>query len=139
MQAAPFSLTELVTMGLATYYLTYVVTQSDFPLAERFRMAVIKRWGSSSWQGYLAFCGWCVSAYTSAIVVGATAIGPGVPIPVLVWLAVAAISGVLILLVNGLAQTKNLLLGRSLADRIPPNPVDRVQEAVDQELKRGRT
>jgi len=98
----------ILGLGLAAFYITYVVTQSDFPPAEQLRAAVYRRWSQQSWQGYLVMCGWCVSAYASAVVVGGAAAFSDVPLPVVVWLAVAAVSGWLAMLAN-IAINKELL------------------------------
>lgn len=130
---------ELAVLGLAAYYLTYIVTQSDFPPMENLRNAVFKRWGVASWQGYLIMCSWCVSAYTSALVVGATTAIDGLARPTAVWLAVAAVSGVASLLVNGLAANKDALLRRDISKPQGKSFIDRVDDAVNEEMvRRGK-
>lgn len=107
----------LVVLGLAAHYITYVVTQSDFPPVEWLRTLVFNRWGGGSWQWYLINCGWCISAYASAQVVVPTAMLYNVPLPLAVWLAVASISGTLILLVNGVMENKSMLQRREISER----------------------
>lgn len=105
----------LVLLGLAAYYVTYVVTQSDFPPVENMRVRVHDRW-AGAWQDYLFHCGWCVSAYASAVVVGVSAQWMDVPVPGVVWLAVAAISGMLIFMVNGVLDTYGIKLMKDLRE-----------------------
>lgn len=107
-------MTMLVLLGLAAYYVTYVVTNSDFPPVEQLRLKVHTRWRDGSWQWYLVMCSWCVSAYSSAAVVSAAAIWGSVPLPVLTWLAVATLSGTIALL-NGLAENRSLQQLKELA------------------------
>lgn len=106
----------VLLLGLAAHYVTYVITHSNFPFVEWARVRIMKRWGTG-WQWEFMHCGWCMSAWTSAAVVGPTSIWGNVPLPVVVWLAVASLSGTLILLVNGVLDNKYLLQRREITDR----------------------
>lgn len=54
------------------------------------------RWKKSPfWLGDLVSCPWCVSAYVSLVLVGGTALWVGLPVPLLMWLAVWGSSALL--------------------------------------------
>lgn len=89
--------------ALASTYVTYVVTRSSFPPVESLRIAVFKRWGEGSWQAYLATCAWCAGFYVAGLVaLGTDLTIDSLPAPVLVWLASAAVAGVLLTLTSAL-------------------------------------
>jgi hypothetical protein len=90
----------LLTVSLASVYLTYVVTKSEFPAILWTRAKVFQRWGNGSWQAYLATCAWCAASYVAGLTVLVTAWTVGLPVPVLVWLAAAGLAGVLLELVE---------------------------------------
>lgn len=94
-------------VALATLYATYVVTRSEFPLVARLRDRVFDRWGEGSWQAYLATCAWCTAFYTSAALTAGTAASVGVTVPVLVWLGSAAVSGLVLEVVDTLQHVRS--------------------------------
>lgn len=100
----------LLLAALATAYITYVLTESEFPLLVRIRAALEARWGEDSWQVYLSTCGWCMSFYTSSAVVGVTSTVRDVTLPGLVWLATAFLSGFLLLVTQAISsyQMRNI-------------------------------
>lgn len=104
----------LIGMGLAAHYITYVITESSFPPAQSLRDRVVARWKEGSWLAYLVTCAWCVPAYASAAVVGGAAVTSSVPLPVVAWLAVASLSGSMMLIVNGLLNYSMLKVMKDL-------------------------
>lgn len=98
----------LAVCALAVTYVTYVVTRSSFPPVERLRIEVFKRWGEGSWQAYLATCAWCAAFYLAGLVTLATDLTvSNLPAPVLVWLASAAVAGVLLTVVDALDRVRS--------------------------------
>ncbi len=91
-----------VLFCLATYRVTRLIVEDDFPPSKTFRNWVIDRWGWESWQGYLVYCPWCVSMYVSAGLVATVA--PFVkthPVHLfLLWFAASATTGILSTVVN---------------------------------------
>lgn len=94
----------LLLMSMATAYITYVLTASELPFVVRVQDWVRYRWGEDAWQAYLSTCGWCMSFYTSAAVVWATALVVELPLPGLAWLSVAFASGFLLTVVDAISS-----------------------------------
>lgn len=86
-------LTHFIQISLASCYVVYVITRSDFPLVEWMRVKVFERWEEGSVPAYLATCPWCVGFYVSGLVTLLTDVFVGVPAPFLVWLASAGVVG----------------------------------------------
>lgn len=80
---------------LTVYRLTRLVTADAFPPIAAARDAVEHRWGTDSWQNYLANCPWCVSVYVAAAVVAATAWTVWLPYPLLMIPAASAVTGII--------------------------------------------
>jgi Protein of unknown function (DUF1360) len=82
----------LVTLGLAGYRLTRLVTTDTFPPIQAAREWVEAR--GPGWLGKLVTCSWCASAYvTAALVVGIELCSrQPVPVPAVFWLAVWAVA-----------------------------------------------
>lgn len=86
----------LVLLSLGAYRLQRVVTTDDWPLSEWFRSKVERRFGSqSSWYTLLT-CPWCLGFWVS----GATVFVVdrwfhAAPMPILVWLAVSTVVGLI--------------------------------------------
>lgn len=78
---------------LTTHYVTYVITKSEFPPIHRAREAVFDRWGEGTWQAYLATCAWCAGFYIAGVITLCTLLVTPVPLPVLVWLSAAGVTG----------------------------------------------
>ena len=79
-------LTVWLLASFASWRLAHLVARDSFPPTVALRKRAIRR-GPSSFWALLVTCPLCVSAYTSAAIVGAMAVGYDVPAPVLVWLA----------------------------------------------------
>lgn len=90
----------VILLILATFYVTYVVTQSDFPPIAFVRDHIIERWGLDGWLGYLSTCAWCASVYISAIFVIGTNQVTDIHLPLLVWLSAAGVTGILMEIIN---------------------------------------
>jgi hypothetical protein len=86
----------VVVVCLASARATRLLVMDTFPPVAVQRARVVARWGDGSWQAYLANCSWCAGMYVSGIVTGATwwAID-SLPVPALVWLAAAYVTGLL--------------------------------------------
>jgi len=90
----------LFGLVLATFRVTRLVTRDDFPPVLWLRTRVVRArpdrsrqtpdgWVTTHWWlGELVTCLWCASAYVSAALVYAAWLLVGMPLPVLVWLAV---------------------------------------------------
>lgn len=50
----------------------------DDELTNKYRLWVIKRWGETSWQSYLAHCPWCCSVWVAIPVMPAAVLFPNV-------------------------------------------------------------
>lgn len=96
----------LALCALASTYLTYVVTRSSLPPVEKLRIAIFKRWGEGSSPAYLATCTWCAGFWLSALVTLAAWLAHGLAVPVLYWLASAAVVGVLLEATDTLAHAR---------------------------------
>lgn len=117
----------VVTLGLATFWLTYVVTRSEFPpvswLRERVfvaherarnlnrdRLADVPRTSSFErplfWATYLLTCPWCAAPYVaSALVLAVVHLSHGaVATPFLVVLSASALTGFLQTVVDRLER-----------------------------------
>jgi hypothetical protein len=56
----------LTLLGLfATARVTRLISADK--ISEPIRAAVVRRWGPSSWLGYLLHCRWCVSMYVAPV------------------------------------------------------------------------
>lgn len=127
--------TTFLVVALTTHYLTYVLTRSDFPLVEWFRVWVyaqatpertphhrselVTRYRLALWRRLmdLVTCPWCSAVYvaTGVVLVGLHLSPRGQAAPAALVLASASVTGVL----------------QTLVDRVnrPPEPtvVDSVQ------------
>lgn len=79
-------------ISLTSWRLARLITKDVFPPAVWLRERVGMKWGTGSWQSYLAECPVCVGVYTSALVVAATVglTDVSLPAPLLWWGAGAA-------------------------------------------------
>jgi hypothetical protein len=88
---------------LASFRLTRLIARDAFPPLAVQRARVAARWGDHSWQAYLSECQWCVGVYVSGLVtLAAWLLVDLLPVPLLVWAAAAAVTGVLAVLVEAL-------------------------------------
>lgn len=89
-----------VAMVLAVYRLTRLIVADAFPPIQALRDRIVARHADDA-LGYLVECPFCVSVYASTLVVGLTwlalQLGPGrgLPLPFLVWAAVAGATSLL--------------------------------------------
>lgn len=90
----------LLLTYLAAWRLARLVCKDEFPPSVALRDRVIGWAGTGSAWHYLVECIPCAGVYTSAAVVAATALGPGLAAPLLYWGAAAA----LIVLTNDVEQ-----------------------------------
>jgi hypothetical protein len=83
-------------ISLTAYRLTRFLVRDSFPPLAVQRARIGERWGDRSWQAYLASCSWCAGVYVAGAVTLATdLLDQSVPLPVLVWGAAAAVTGLL--------------------------------------------
>jgi hypothetical protein len=85
---------------LSAFYITYVITKSEFPPAESLRVQIVDRYGEGSSAAYLVQCAWCAGFYVSGVVALATDVAVGIDMLALVWLGTAAAVGILSELVS---------------------------------------
>lgn len=85
----------VVLVFLTVYRVTRLIVADTFPPMAAMRDAIEDRWGTDSWQNYLANCPWCVSGYVAAGVVAATAWTVGLPYPLLMIPAASALTGII--------------------------------------------
>jgi hypothetical protein len=89
------SIALLVAMWLAAYRVTRLVVNDSFPPVQRLRDKLVgadetKLLGTRmEWFGELITCYWCASFWVSGVVVGLTDLATSVPLPFLLWWAVA--------------------------------------------------
>lgn len=83
----------LLLISLASCYVVYVVTRSDFPAVEWMRVKVFERWDEGSAPAYLATCPWCVGFYVSGIITFLANLFMEFPAPGLYWIASAGVIG----------------------------------------------
>lgn len=101
---------------LTITFLTYVVTMSDLPFVKALRDEIIYRFGDNSWLAYLVTCAWCSGFWISGIVTGTVYVLDVVrDVPVLIWLAAPAVSGILLELVMVFWSLK-ILVGKSIME-----------------------
>lgn len=98
---------QLVLMALVAYRLSRLLVEDEFPPIKWFRDKLTTPYESPAdseirrttkvpyWMAYLISCTWCVSVWTSGAVVLVTSLTMGVPAPFLVWLALAAVAGLI--------------------------------------------
>lgn len=82
---------ELTVLILASFRITRLVTRDT--IFDTLRDKVPDSEGTSI--GYLIRCDWCAGIWVSGAVVGITAQLTSIPLPVLVWFAVAGALGLL--------------------------------------------
>jgi len=82
-----------VLVALSCYRITRLVTRDRITL--RLRRAIDGRLGDTSTWGYFVRCPWCVGAWVAAGVVFAVDADVGLRLPLLYWLAVSAVIGLL--------------------------------------------
>lgn len=90
----------VVSIWLSTFRLTRLLVRDDFPPIAVQRARIAERWGDASWQAYLSTCSWCAGIWVAGAVTSgawwASQHYPfDVPVPVLVWWAGAAVTGLL--------------------------------------------
>lgn len=86
----------IVLLCAAAARVTRLLVVDSFPPIEAAREAVLNRWPTSSWQGYLATCPWCLGAWVAGLLVVAADWRYDVPAPLLVWPTVAWAAGLLV-------------------------------------------
>jgi hypothetical protein len=82
-------------IALTSWRITRLLVQDQFPPIAVQRARVAARWGDNSWQAYLSQCPWCAGVYVSASVTAWTWAIVGLRVPLLVWGAAAAVTGLL--------------------------------------------
>lgn len=92
----------LILMTLATYRLARLLVHDEFPpvkwLREKFTAPyeapqdspLRRKTRVPYWLAYLFSCPWCMTVWTSALVTLLVNVAVGIPLPLLVWLGVAA-------------------------------------------------
>lgn len=97
----------LLCMSLTSYRLARLITIDTFPPIEWVRSKLTYPYTQPQdsearrstrvpyWLAYLATCMWCMPVWTSGGVTIAVALTVGVPAPLLVWLAVAAVASLI--------------------------------------------
>lgn len=83
----------LLVAALAAYRVTRLLTVDRITLP--IRRLVDRRTGPDSEAGYFVRCPWCVGTWVSGAAVLTLDATASVPTPVLAWLAVAAVVGLL--------------------------------------------
>jgi Protein of unknown function (DUF1360) len=85
-----------VLLSLAGYRLTRLIVVDTFPpiayVRERLtgENNLVRQWSwVPTWLEYLAGCTWCVSVWTTAVLTWLVDLSVGLPVPLLVWGAVA--------------------------------------------------
>lgn len=102
---------DLIAILLAIYYITYLVTRSEFPLMKWARDGITDRVKEDGSIAYLVTCPFCVGFWVSVLTVGITDLTYGVPLPVLVALAGAGTAGILQMLVDLIISSEQLVRG----------------------------
>lgn len=82
-------------VALASYRLTRLLVQDQFPPIAVQRERIAERAGDESAIAYLVRCPWCAGVYVSGAVTLATTLIVGLAAPILVWGAAAAAVGLL--------------------------------------------
>jgi hypothetical protein len=80
----------LVLMAGTSARVTRLLTADAFPPIARARSWVAAR---GDWQEYLVSCPWCIGVWISAAVTGLAEAHYGLPAPLLVWGALAYVTG----------------------------------------------
>ena len=88
----------LLVLSAAAYRITRLVVSDSFPPVQRLRDRLVgadeKRLVGTrlEWLGELVTCYWCASFWVSGAVVGVAEVATSVPLPFLLWWAVAGIA-----------------------------------------------
>lgn len=82
---------ELIVLILASFRITRMITRDTIFDSLRDRIPE----GEDVSLGYMIRCDWCAGIWVSGAVVGITAQLTSIPLPVLVWFAVAGALGLL--------------------------------------------
>lgn len=90
-----------ILMSFASFRMTRLITKDDFPPIRWTREKIITArpdvvrkdidetfYSEHWWLGTLVTCGWCASAYVSGAMVACVWFMVGMPMPILIWLAV---------------------------------------------------
>lgn len=80
----------LVLMTLACYRITRLITIDTFPPVEWARRKIVQAERLPKWLGKLVTCYWCSSVWVAAGLTLLVALTVGLPLPCLVWPAIAA-------------------------------------------------
>jgi hypothetical protein len=85
---------------LTAYRVTRLLVRDTFPPIAVQRARIAERWGDASWQAYLSTCSWCAGVWVAGLVTLGAWLASAhypydVPVPVLVWAAAAAVTGLL--------------------------------------------
>lgn len=80
----------LVLMALTSARVTRLIVADAFPPVARLRSRLAAPGG---WRAYLLACPWCMGAWVAGLVTVVTEAWYGLPAPLLVWPAVAWVSG----------------------------------------------
>lgn len=104
MRSAPV----VLLIPLAAYYVSWLVVHSRIatPLVARWQLFWERRWDrrhpdaepSDEWRSSLAYlptCIWCTGFWVSGVIIGATCFFTVVPLWGLMWLATAALVGII--------------------------------------------
>jgi len=83
----------VILTWLTVYRATRLITTDTFPPCERLRAIVERRYGEDSSITYLISCPWCMSVWLGAIIVVATDVVVGLPVPVLIWASASGVTG----------------------------------------------
>lgn len=80
----------LLLLALASARVTRLLVADAFPPVARLRSRLAAH---GDWQDYLLSCPWCMGAWVALALTLATEAWRGLPAPLLVWPAVAWVSG----------------------------------------------
>lgn len=102
--------------ALATHYITYVLTRSDFPPVRWARESVVVRFGEGTAPAYLVTCAYCTAFYVAGLTSLVLNAVTDVRLPVLLWLACASVAGTLVEIVDAVRSVtlKNGITVRAL-------------------------
>jgi hypothetical protein len=85
----------VLLVALTSYRITRLLVRDEFPPIAVQRARISEKKGHESWQAYLVRCTWCAGVYVAGAITLATDLVIGVPAPLLVWGAAAAVTGFL--------------------------------------------